>query len=359
MCLLPPFPSSNWASSAPAGLDTTGYPGVRIRMAYAPRDPALMARFIERTVEHYRADVRDWEFLNEPVYTDYALPGEGQRLPGAAYTVKDYVALLKVAAAAMKKADPGCRVIGGIADSPDERTLEFVREGGLAFADILNIHTYPSKAPPESFIGPMQRLAEAMRAAGGVKPVWVTEYAYYAADETPWTPFSSGSNDWAGARLLADERECAAWSVRFAVIMLSAGVERIVYHSGGSPEVNGDGLECAFLSMDGVPRKLYAAHAVMAGMLGPKPVFDRVVEGPGGFYGYAFQCGSRAVVVAWTDEDAEPGLKVTRPTGAEAYDLAGNPVPPGPCKLSGDPVYLVSAGMTAAELAGKCVPSGR
>jgi len=359
LCLLPPFPSSNWASTAPADMDTSGYPGVRIRMAYAPRDPALLARFIGRTVERYRGDVHDWEFLNEPVYTDYSLPGEGQRLPGAAYTVKDYVGLLKVAAAAMKKADPGCRVIGGIGDGPDERTLEFVREGGLAFADALNLHTYPSKSPPESFIGPMKRLAEVMRAAGGVKPVWVTEYAYYAADQVPWTPYGAVSDrDWAGARLLADERECAAWSVRFATIMLSAGVERIIYHSGGSPEVNGDGLECAFLGIDGVPRKLYAAHAAMAGLLGPKPVFDRIIDGPDGFYGYAFQCGSRAVVVAWTDEDARPGLRLKRPPDGEAHDLAGNRLPSGPCALSGDPLYVVSPQMTAAELAGKCAPSG-
>ena len=54
-------------------------------MAYAPKDPALMAKFIERCATRYKNRVRVWEFLNEPVHTTYALPSTKHKLPGAAH----------------------------------------------------------------------------------------------------------------------------------------------------------------------------------------------------------------------------------------------------------------------------------
>ncbi len=348
ICLLPPFPSSNWASSAPDGLDLSGYPGIRKKMAYAPKDPALLARFIGNTVVHLKPWVHDWEFLNEPIFTDYALPGEGQRWPGAAYTVKDYVALLKVASAAMKQADPACRVLGGIAGDADERAFEFVREGGLDAVDVMNLHIYPGKATPESFLDSFAKLAEVMRAAGKSRPIWMTEYAYYGADDPPWTPYAAGADDWAGVRLLESERECAEWSVRFAVVCLASGVEKIFTHSGGSPEVNGEGFECPFLRWGGVPRKLYAAQSAMANLLGSSPKFVSRLPAGDGVYAFAFQCGGQGVVIAWVDDDAESGWKISGPADSVILDLVGNPRPSGPAVLSGSPLYLVSDRPAAA-----------
>ena len=48
------------------------------------------------------------QILNEPVYTDYALPRQ------FGYAVKDYVKLLQVAHDAMKQVDPCVQVVGGI-----------------------------------------------------------------------------------------------------------------------------------------------------------------------------------------------------------------------------------------------------
>jgi hypothetical protein len=353
LCLLPPFPSANWASSAPADLDITGYPGIRLKMAYAPKDPSLLARFIERTVGRYKDRMRVWEFLNEPVYTDYALPGEGQRRPGAAYTVKDYVGLLRTAGSAMKRADPDCRVIGGMGGWPDQLVDEFIGEGGLEALDILNLHIYPSKAPPESFIEPMAKLNGMMKKRGTVRPIWVTEYSYYGADDLPWTPFNAVSdNDWAGARLLDSEKECAEYSVRFALVMLGAGVEKIFYHSGANAEANAAGLECCLLGAGGVPRKVYAAQSALANLLGSAPRFAgrlTAPEGSEGLYGYAFQCGGRAVLAAWAD-DAGDGWTIAAPDGVEAFDILGNPAGRGPWALSGSPVYLVSTKLTAESL---------
>jgi hypothetical protein len=375
LCLLPPFPSANWASSAPETLDTRGYPGVRLRMAYAPRDPQLLARFIEKAAEHYRGKVHSWEFLNEPVYTDYALPGANSHLPGAAYTVADYVALLKLAYAAMKRADPDCLVVGGIGSGPEAFTTEFIEAGGLDAVDALNLHTYPGARAPESFLEPLANLNQRMKRAGGTKPIWVTEYSYYGADELPWEPFIPSPDDWAANRLLTDERECAEYSVRFAVVMLAGGAEKIFYHSGGNGDVNQESLESCLFAAAGEPRRVYPAQSALANVLGPQPRFVAQFPLPSheqlqdGLYGFLFQCGKQAVLVAWADlESAGPGWRLRcssdeseGPNAPErsqtqpvAYDIMGNRIPAGDIPLTGSPVYLVSDTLSPEALARGC-----
>lgn len=361
LCLLPPFPSSNWASSAPESLDRKGYPGIRLAMAYAPKDPRLLAAYIERCVRHFQGRVDVWDFLNEPIYTNYSLPGPNKGAPGAAYTVGDYVRLLKLAYAAMKRADPRCRVLGGIGSGPDHLTREFAQAGGLDCCDILNLHTYPGAAAPESYIEPMAALGRLMDKHGKRKPIWFTEYSYYATDELPWRPFVHDSG-WAAARLLDDERQCADYSVRFAVIMLGGGVEKVFYHSGSSGEVNQEPLECCLLKYAGVPRKVYAAQAALAHFLGPSPHFaarlpQPVQDGRGvdGVYAYAFQCGDRALLAAWADTYAAgEGWSLTVPAGAELYDIVGRRVKAPALKLTSSPGYAVARGTSATRLAESC-----
>jgi len=354
-CLLPPFPSSNWASTAPKSVATGGYPGNRLRMAYAPKDPKLLGEYIEKCVRHCAGRVRVWEFLNEPIFTNYALPSASKGLPGAAYTVADYVRLLKLASAAMRRADPTCRVIGGIAGGPRLLMSEFLAAGGLDRIDILNLHMYPGKAPPETYLEPMAELRRRMQAHGKVRPIWITEYSYYATDELPWEPFV-GATGWAAARLLRDERQCADYSVRFAVVMLASGAEKVFYHSGASGEVNRPPLECCLLGYAGLPRKVLAAQAALADVLGPRPRLARRLAAPAeGVYAFAFDCGERAVVAAWVDEDlAGEGWRLTAPAEAEVHDIVGRRAGPGARRLTSSPVYVVARSLSAARLADSC-----
>jgi hypothetical protein len=372
MCLLPPFPSSNWASEAAGKFDTKGYPGVRLAMAFAPKDPALLDAFIERCVTHFKARVNVWDFLNEPIYTDYSLPAAGKGVPGAKYTVADYVRLLKGAYAAMKRADPACRVLGGIGSGPDNLVPEFIAAGGLDCCDLLNLHIYPGKAPPEGYLGPMARLAERMKAAGKVKPIWITEYSYYASDDPPWEPFIAKGGDWAGVRLLDDERQCADYSVRFAVVMLASGVEKLFYHAGSSGEVNAESLECCLLRYGGKPRKVYVAQAALAGALGAQPKFAQRITPPAatggaapspagqpapaeGVYAFAFDCPGRAVVVAWADAElAGEGWRLAPPKDAQVSDITGRRLNAGEPVLTSSPLYVVAPGIAAKDLAASC-----
>jgi hypothetical protein len=355
MALLPPFSATDWNSEAPDSLKVTkDYPGNRLRQAFAPKDPKDLGVFTERAVTRYKDRVRVWEFLNEPVYTSYALPGRQNPTAGdKRYTPADYVALLEVAAAGMRKADPTCKVMGGIAGGPDTFTREVIEAGCLKQVDIFNLHIYPGQRTPESFAAEMDDLLARMDANGGRKPIWMTEFSYYGADNLPRRPFFPRANAWSETRLLDSERQCADYTVRFFLVMLSHGVQKVFIHSGASGRVNDPNFECALFDYGGVPRKLFPAMAVLTGLLGPQPTYVAQAPLGDGSLGHAvaFETGKAAVVAVWTEGD-EPRDRVVLPAdeGIVLLDIVGRKINGLAVNLSASPVYVVGPSGKAKEL---------
>jgi hypothetical protein len=353
VCLLPPFPSADWISEAPATLPKGGYPASRLPSAWAPKDPAELARFIGQAARRYDGRVDVWEFLNEPIYTDYALPGDsGNRYGGPNYTPADYVRLLGPAAKAMREADPGCRVVGGIGSGPLRLTREILDAGILEHVDILNLHMYPGSRLPEGYAPEMADLAAMMDRAGRRVPVWVTEFAYYGVDDLPRRPFAPARGSWAEERLLESERQCADLTVRFVAIMLARGAEKVFIHSGASGTPHRTGFECPLFAWGGAPRKVLAALAHLADLVGPRPEFAGERRfGPDG-WALAFRTPRHAVVMAWSTQE-ETGIRLAVPPtpGLAAFDAVGRPAEAGPIPLGPSPVYLVGpAGKAKAVL---------
>lgn len=329
MALLPPFPSAEWSSEAPASLRKPGYPGERIRQAYAPTDPAQLAAFASRAVSRYKDRVRVWEFLNEPIYTDYSLPRER-------YGPVDYVRLLRPVAAAIRAEYPRARIMGGAGAGAGGVTRDLIEAGLLDHIDILNLHMYPGLRAPEGYIAEMDRLLAEMDRRGKRKPIWITEFSYYGADNLPRTPFMPDSGDWAEERLVQDERQCADYTIRYCAIMLARGCEKVFLHSGSSGSVNMPSFECCLFDYGGAPRKVAPALANLAAMLGPKPRSVPVGKLPEGVYASAFETATRSVVVVWT---TGLGGRLRVPAGTRCTDIVGNPLT-GAVALSGSPVYL-------------------
>ena len=111
--ILLPFPSSAWATSYQPGSDKDAgradYPARRKPMAYAPKDLNDFGHYAAAVVNRYKDRVRAFHVLNEPIYTDYALPRN------YGYGLDDYLRLTEIAHRAIKAADPTCTVVGGIA----------------------------------------------------------------------------------------------------------------------------------------------------------------------------------------------------------------------------------------------------
>jgi len=359
MALLPPFGSANWSSEAPAGIPTKGYPGSRLREAWGPKEPAKLGGYVEKVSRRYRGRVDVWEFLNEPINTDYSLPGRKHKgkYPEPLYEVADYVRLLGVAAAGMRKGNRDCKVMGGLGAGPTGTTLELVKAGVLRHCDLFDLHAYPGAKTPESFLAEMDGLLGLMDRHGGRRPIWFTEFSYYGVDDLPRRPFIPGRG-WAANRLLESERQCAEYTVRFMAVMLARNVERLFIHSGASGIANEGQFECCLFGYGGEPRKVFPAVAVFTELMGPKPklVGERRFGTAG--HAFAFETGGSSVVILWeADEDAETELTAwpRGPGGARPIDFMGRELQPPRLMLGVAPVYLVGgpgrAGRTLRGLA--------
>lgn len=372
---LPPFPSVSWNCALPEGAEPLDVPGLSWGLCYyPPKDLSFMERYIDTVVTHYKDRIHTWEYLNEPFYTLHSLPNVEQidalfpKLPGADFTVKDYIRLLKVFHDQVKKSDPNARTIGGIAGRPDLLSKEFFKAGGLDHLDVFNLHIYPGLRKPEAYVDQMAELLANMDATkAGRKPIWITECSYFGTDDLPLEPYVVGPGPWAANRLLRDERECAEYAIRFNAIMLAHGVDKIFYHWGGpaSSDVNDDEslLESWMTAYGGAPRKLYAAQATMADLLGSAPKYAASIEVPskpeGGkpsVYGYAFQCGSQAVLIAWapTDDNRHSTWALDVPDAAKACSIVGAAIDNKHIVLGDSPVYITDSQMDAQKLAQAC-----
>lgn len=362
LCMAPPFPSSDWASEASDEAEQRWAPHSRIwwRQAYAPKDLDVFAQWVRAVVGHYSDRINAWEYLNEPLGGYITLPSGPPSHAG--YAVADYIRLIEAWSSAIKETDPGAITVGGIACEPGALIDDFIRQGGLDYVDAMNIHVYPGLRRPESFIKDMDALGRTMDAHGGRKPLWLTEYAYSATDLRPWEPYCLGPMEWQPP-LLEDEAQLANYSVRFAAIMLAHGVTHIFYHYGGAMNSEANDqveiLQSGILASEGQPRKLYAAQAALAHMLGPKPEFAAALpkaDAGEGLYGYVFQCGDRAAAIVWRAAMAatDDVWTLSAPAGTQAYDIMGAPMHLDGLRLTESPVYLAHSELDAMALAKAC-----
>ncbi len=330
MALLPPFPSAEWNSEADPDLEGSSWEPVR--QAWPPKDPEKLAEFVAKAVARYRDRVRVWEFLNEPIYTSYAFPRAG------GYTPADYVRLLEVASAAMRRSDPDCKVMGGLGGGPRTLTREVIEAGCLEHVDIFNLHIYPGNRPPEAFIPEMDVLLATMDEHGGRKPIWMTEFSYYGEDDLPRRPFFPAEGSWSEERLLESERECAEFTIRFFTIMLARGVEKFFVHSGASGSVNMPNTECCIFEYGGPPNKVFPALAVFTELMGPEPKLAAEKRLGEEGHCFAFETGGQSLLVLWSPFDE---IAVSVPDGVRCLDIMGNEIEQRPLTLSRAPVYLL------------------
>jgi len=332
---LVPFPSSNWSSSAPESVKVTAsYPGNRARVAYAPRDEAEFENFVEQSVKHYQGRIRWWQVFNEPLYTDYSLP----RARG--YNAADYARWTKAFAKAARRADPQCRVLAGIGGINDGQIMDdferFFAAGGLAAVDAIDIHHYPQLRPPEFIEGLLEKLNALMDKHGGRKPIWMTEYGYYAEDQ-PWeVPLLARGFD----QPLPSERVQAEYAVRWATILVAGGVDKIFYHAGTCGGINDGSLEGVFFDYGGAPRKVYAAQAVLARVLTPTCRLVKRLSLGEGVRAYLFRDGTRLWAVVWAQPDAKPRPIRLTDKGLDLFDIMCRKQLARDFTPDGTPVYV-------------------
>jgi hypothetical protein len=339
-----PFPSAGWSSTArpdqvaqAAGNDP--YRRARLPMAFPPANLDDFGRFAATAARHNAGLVPrpvTWvQILNEPVYTDYALPRR------FGYGLTNYLHLLENASRAVRAAGPAGRILGGMGAHPDDRlTKDFVSQGGLQWVDALDVHLYDSARPAELYDAPFAALEQLMRAHGGPKPVWITEWGCYADDDPASVPQSVGDATMNRCRW-PGEREATEHIVKFTAVAFGHGVRKIFFHAGTTGPVNGPDAGGVLFEHGLAPRRMYPGVAVLNRFLGaPRACAGRMHAGA--LWAYVFQGAGEAVAVAWCEAGGTRALAL--PAGAKVRDIMGNEIAGKDIVLGESPVYLTAAG---------------
>jgi hypothetical protein len=340
--VLLPFPSAAWSTTArpevvSKAARSDGYLRSRLPLAYAPKNLDDFGRYAAEAVRHYRQakprGVTHFQILNEPVYTNYALPRQ------FGYTVDDYVKLLGVAHDAIKQVDPRCQVVGGIsAGLTSGYTREFVTKGGLNALDVFDLHIYDAARPAESYEEPFRELEALMKSHGGPRPVWVTEWGCYADDDPPTIPQSFGDATMNRCRW-PSERAATEHIVKFAAVGFAHGLRKVFFHAGTAGRINGADAGGVLFEYGGTPRTMYAGVAAFTRLLGVPDKCLGIVDRDG-LHAYTFRTGGRTVAVAWSVGEGRRRLTVN--LALRAHDMMGNRIVGPAVELSESPVYLVS-----------------
>ena len=77
-----------------------------------------------------------------------------------------------------------------------------------------------------------------MRAHGGPKPVWITEWGCYADDDPPCVPQTVGDATMNRCRW-PSERAATEHIVKFTAVGFAHGVRKIFFHAGTCGTING------------------------------------------------------------------------------------------------------------------------
>ncbi len=349
--VLLPFPSATWSTSARSeevakAAGTDNYLRARLPLAYAPRNLEDFGRYAAETVRHYRREsprnVTHLQVLNEPVYTDYALPQK------FGYTLDDYLRLLAVAYRASKAVDPHVVVVGGLSANLDSGwTRDFVQRGGLRLVDVFDLHDYDPARPAESFEDSFRSLAELMRAHGGPKPVWITEWGCYADDDPPCVPVAVGDATMNRCRW-PSERAATEHIVKFTAVAFAYGVRKIFFHAGTCGPINGADAGGVLFEYGGAPRRMFAGVAALTKLLGVPEACERIVSRDD-TCAYCFRTGGQTLAIVWRTGDGTKPLQSV--AGVTVRDIMGNPVEAGAAVVSETPLYLLGASAEAVQRA--------
>lgn len=307
----------------------------RLPVAYAPKDWSSFQVYAANVARHYKQGkdgaVNTYQILNEPVYTDYALPRK------FGYTVKDYIRSLEAGYEGIKRVDANCQVVGGISANIDSGyTREFVEQGGLRFLDAVDLHIYDAPKPADNYATSFMRLNENMDAHGGRKPIWITEWGCYADDDPPCIPQTVGDATMNRCRW-RNERAATEHIVKFVTVGYAYGLRKLFFHAGTCGTINGPDAGGVLFEYGGTPRKMLAGVAVLTEIFGAPEQFVEKIERDN-LVSYVFRATGEAVAVAWCKSGQTQTM--TRPRQVEAFDVMGNRLTEERLTVGTSPVYF-------------------
>ena len=344
------FETADYASSAPPGIKEDR------RSFYPPTSPASFADFVFQVVARYgnqkqpaaelkTADdksglgaIHIFEIWNEPNLTD---PGWGPWVG----TSPQYLDLFRAAAEAVKRADPKARVTNGGFSGIQVKTVDELRtytyadgKHPLDFVDVLNVHYYSGRVPPElatidtnkpdtselTAEEDFRRLAAWRDRYKPGMPIWLTETGYDSAG-----PYGT------------DERTQAARLPRMIMIALANGIDKVfVYReSGSTPSMH---AASGLLRDDGSMKPSFLTYATLIRQLdGVKGGAVRIPYPDSNVRVYSWKGAGGTLLTAWTINGAgRLNLNLGRGSVTDAFGRSRSMDLSKGLDLSPFPVYI-------------------
>ena len=131
--------------------------------------------------------------------------------------------------------------------------------------------------------------------------------------------------------------------VQYTVVLLANGCDKFFQHTNHWPlRLTRDTLLFSmFFDYGPTPKKAFAAHNAMAGLLGLKPKCERVLELGPERYAAVFDTDGGALAVLWRERHADD-FAFTVPADATVYDMMGNVLAGRQFTVTNSPLYIAS-----------------
>ncbi len=231
--------------------------------------------------------------------------------PAAADRIAAHVALLRTVRGAVKPDHPGLALLGGSTNTIATGFLaQLFRAGMLDLVDGIAIHPYRDE--PEGVEREIARLCAAMRAAGGEKPIWATEF----------------SRDFARAE------DAAPFYLKMRALMEGAGVQAHLWYAlADQPHFPTMGL----VRFDGSAKPAARAFAFAQNVLAPAGPAVRIDHGDPALYHFAF---GPDVHVVW---GAQRALVTGAAEGLVRFFRADSSAVTDPGEVGEAPLVIVGA----------------
>lgn len=257
------------------------------------RDYEDFARYVEETVRRFRGRITQWSVWNEPNIHEFWSPEP---------SVADYVRLLKVASAAIKRADPAARVCAPAVAPLGAWDRQFVeglyRLGARDAFDIFDYHYYRNDPPEHEVPREIAEIRAVMARYGdAAKPIHISE---------------SGVTSIVDGRTGPDERQ-AALVVRNQLLSLAAGVERIYWfdlQNWADDRPAEWGTQLGLVTAAGRKKRAFDAYRTLVQQVDYQPILGRVPGLGENVWGVLFYDADadEYVLTAWT---ADLGRRAT------------------------------------------------
>jgi len=253
---------------------------------FAPRTAAQRADFANyayETVSRYKGSIKYWEIWNEENIGVFWWPYPNPT---------DYVALLREAYVAVKRADPTAQVLLGGTSGADLAWIDSVyRAGGGDYFDVMAFHPYieMSALDDERYVQNMFYIRMAMQRYGGVKPAWLTEVGW---------PTTRGG--------ITPEQQAANYAKMVAHSLTSGYVAKILPYDFRDDSEDPDYGEANFgiMTRDYSAKPAYRAYGFLANRLANYIAARRDDPAPG-IIGYRFTLADGELYMLWTSKKGD------------------------------------------------------